>query len=265
MTILDVQNVTMRFGGLTALSDVNLKVDRGDTLGIIGPNGSGKTTLFNVISGIYRPTDGKIFFDGKDCTWLPGHQIARAGISRTFQMLRIFKDMSCFENMLVGYHQHISYGVLTAAIGLPAKHSSERVAKAEMMDLLEFIGLADYADMPAAEMSIGQQRLLALGRAVAMRPKMLMLDEPAAGLSPVNVDRLLATVTALQNRYDLTVIVIEHVLKVVMDMCNRVSVLDHGQKIAEGTPAEVKENHLVIEAYLGKEMDDEEIRVMFHS
>ncbi len=265
MTILDVQAVTQRFGGFTALSNIDLKVERGDTLGIIGPNGSGKTTLFNVISGIYKPSGGKIVFDGVDCTPLKAHQIAKAGVSRTFQLLRIFKDMSCFENMLVGFHQHISYGALTAAIGLPAKHSCERAAKAEMMELLDFIGLADYADMPAAEMSIGQQRLLALGRAVAMKPKMLMLDEPAAGLSPPNVDRLLDTVTALQKKFDLTVIVIEHVLKVVMDMCNRVAVLDHGQKIAEGTPAEVKENHLVIEAYLGKEMDDDQIRAMLHS
>jgi branched-chain amino acid transport system ATP-binding protein len=133
-----------------------------------------------------------------------------------------------------------------------------------MMELLDFVGLADYADMPAAEMSIGQQRLLALGRAVAMKPKMLLLDEPAAGLSPLNVDRLLGTVTGLQKKFDLTVIVIEHILKVVMDMCNRVTVLDHGQKIAEGSPAEVRENPLVIEAYLGKEMSDDEIRAMLH-
>jgi branched-chain amino acid transport system ATP-binding protein len=265
MSMLDVQDLTKRFGGLTALSNVNLKVERGDTLGIIGPNGSGKTTLFNVISGVYKPTKGRIFFDGIDCTPLPAHQIAKAGVSRTFQMLRIFKEMSCFENMLVGYHQHIKYGAVTAAIGLPAKYASERQAKAEMMELLDFVGLADYAHMPAAEMSIGQQRLLALGRAVAMKPKMLMLDEPAAGLSPINIDRLLETVTALQRKFDLTVIVIEHVLKVVMNMCNRVAVLDHGQKIAEGTPTEVKENPLVVEAYLGKEMDDDEIRSMLHA
>jgi branched-chain amino acid transport system ATP-binding protein len=265
MTILDIQGVTRTFGGLIALSNINLKVERGDTLGIIGPNGSGKTTLFSVISGIYRPTAGKVIFDGRDITELKAHEIAKAGIARTFQMLRIFQDMSCFENMMVGFHQHIPYGVWTAAFGLPLKHSSERAAKAEVMELLDFIGLADYADMPASEMSIGQQRLLALGRAVAMKPKMLMLDEPAAGLSPLNVDRLLDTVSALQKQFDLTVIVIEHVLKVVMNMCNRVAVLDHGQKIAEGTPAEVKDNHLVIEAYLGKEMDDDQIRAAFQS
>lgn len=265
MSMLEIRDLTKRFGGFTALSNINLKVGRGDTLGIIGPNGSGKTTLFNVISGVYKPTKGNIFFDGIDCSALPAHEIAKAGVSRTFQMLRIFKDMSCFENMLVGYHQHITYGAVTAAIGLPAKYSNERQAKAEMMELLDFVGLADYAHMPAAEMSIGQQRLLALGRAVAMKPKMLMLDEPAAGLSPINIDRLLDTVTALQQKFGLTVIVIEHVLKVVMNMCNRVAVLDHGQKIAEGSPAEVKEDPLVIEAYLGKEMGDDEIRSMLHA
>jgi branched-chain amino acid transport system ATP-binding protein len=265
VTILDIQGVTIQFGGLTALSNINLKVERSDTLGIIGPNGSGKTTLFNVISGIYKPKAGKIVFDGHDITNAKPHLIAAAGVARTFQMLRIFRDMSCLENMLVGFHQHIHYGTLTAAIGLPAKYRNERAARREMMELLDFVGLADYADMPAGEMSIGQQRLLALGRAVAMKPKMLMLDEPAAGLSPLNVDRLLDTVSALQKKFDLTVIVIEHVLKVVMDMCNRVAVLDHGQKIAEGTPAEVKDNHLVIEAYLGKEMEDEQIRAALHS
>jgi branched-chain amino acid transport system ATP-binding protein len=265
MTILEVQDVTQRFYGLTALANVDLKVERGDTLGVIGPNGSGKTTLFNIISGIYKPTAGKIMLDRVDITPLRPHQIAKAGVSRTFQMLRIFQEMSCFENMLVGFHQHISYGVVTAAIGLPAKHSSEKAAKAEMMELLDFIGLADYADMPASGMSIGQQRLLALGRAVATKPKLLLLDEPAAGLSPLNVDRLLDTVTALQKKFNITVIIIEHVLKVVMDICNRVAVFDHGQKIAEGTPAEIKDNHLVIEAYLGKEMDDDQIRAALHS
>jgi branched-chain amino acid transport system ATP-binding protein len=265
MTILDVQDVTLRFGGLTALSNVNLKVGRGDTFGIIGPNGSGKTTLFNVVSGIYKPVTGKVFFDGNDITKGKPHEIARAGISRTFQMLRIFQEMSCLDNMLIGFHQHIAYGTWTAALGLPAKNASERSAKAEMMDLLDFIGLSDYADMPSAELSLGQQRLLSLGRAVAMKPKMLMLDEPAAGLSPINVDRLLETISSLQKRFDLTVIVIEHILKVVLNICSRVAVLDYGQKIAEGTPSEVKDNHLVIEAYLGKEMNDEQVREMLRS
>lgn len=265
MSILNLRGVTLRFGGLTALNNIDLKVERGDTLGLIGPNGSGKTTLFNVISGIYRPSSGTIEFENSDITRFRPHQIAKAGVARTFQMLRIFQDMSCFENMLVGYHQHIPYGAWTAMIGLPEKYRSERLAKAEVMALLDFIGLADYADMPAAEMSIGQQRLLALGRAVAMKPKVLMLDEPAAGLSPLNVDRLMETVSALQKRYDLTVIIIEHVLKVVMDISNRVAVLDHGLKIAEGTPAEIKDNHQVIEAYLGKEMDDQKVKETLNS
>jgi branched-chain amino acid transport system ATP-binding protein len=263
--LLEVRNLTRRFGGVTALSMIDFSVSAGETRGIIGPNGSGKTTFFNVISGIYRPTEGTVVFDGIETTRMKSHQIAALGIARTFQMLRIFRDMSVLDNVLVGYHQHLSYGALSAAFSFPSKTGGERVARADAYNLLEFVGLADYADMPAGEMSIGQQRLLALARAVAMRPKMLMLDEPAAGLSPPNVDRLLDTVLALQREFGLTVIIVEHILKVVMDTCSIVTVFDHGQKIAEGPPRAIKDDHLVVEAYLGKEMDDDQIRAVLHA
>lgn len=259
--LLDVKGLTKSFGGLVAVNNLDLEIETGEVRGIIGPNGSGKSTLFNLISGVYSSDPGgRIVFDGHDITGRESHEIARLGIARTFQLLRIFSGMSALENLLIGHHGHIRYSTASAILGTRSVRTEERRVKEEMMELLAFIGLADYADMPAGEMSIGQRRLLALGRAIAMRPKLLMLDEPAAGLSPVNVDRLLDTVIALKKRYGLTVVVIEHILKVVMETCETVTVLDHGEKIAEGPPAVIKEDPRVIEAYLGKEMGDAEVR-----
>jgi branched-chain amino acid transport system ATP-binding protein len=264
--LLDIKNLSKRFGGLAALSNVDLAVKPGAVHGIIGSNGSGKSTLFNLISGIYNPEPGaRIVFDGDDITGWEPHEIARHGIARTFQLLRIFSGMSVLDNLLIGHHGLIRYNAASAAIGSRRVWAEERRVRQEMMELLAFIGLADYAEMPAGELSGGQRRLLALGRAMAMRPKLLMLDEPAAGLSPLNVDTLLDTAMALKDRFGLTVIIIEHILKVVMDTCETVSVLEHGEKIAEGTPAQIKDNHRVIEAYLGKEMDDAEVRAFLRS
>ncbi|HXX82735.1 MAG TPA: ABC transporter ATP-binding protein [Casimicrobiaceae bacterium] len=259
--LLEIAGFSKRFDGLVALSNVDLNLEDGEVRGIIGPNGSGKSTLFNLISGIYKPEPGgSMFFNGEEVTNLQPHEIARRGVGRTFQMLRIFSQMTVLENLLVGHHCHTHYGTASAIVGLRTVWEEERRVRGEMMDLLAFIGLADYARMPAGELSGGQRRLLALGRAMAMRPKLLMLDEPAAGLSPVNVDKLLETVIALKQRYALTLIIIEHILKVVMDTCDVVSVLEHGEKIAEGPPAAIKDDHRVIEAYLGKEMKDAEVR-----
>ncbi|KAB2850057.1 MAG: ABC transporter ATP-binding protein [Hyphomicrobiaceae bacterium] len=264
--LLEVANLSKHFGGLRAVSNVNFSIKRGEVRGIIGPNGSGKSTLFNLISGVYTPEPGaRVLFDGEDITGLPSHDIARKGLARTFQLLRIFSGMTVIENMLIGHHALIRYGSAAACIGSRAVWLEEKRVRAEMMELLAFIGLADYAEMPAGELSGGQRRLLALGRAMAMKPKLLMLDEPGAGLSPTNIDILLETVHELKNRFGLTVIIIEHILKLVMDTCERVTVLEHGEKIAEGTPAEIKENHAVIEAYLGKEMKDEEVRAFMRS
>jgi len=264
--LLEVSGFSKHFGGLAAVSNVDLQIGKGEVHGVIGPNGSGKSTLFNLISGVYRPEPGgTMYFDGEDVTGLPPHQIARRGVARTFQMLRIFSQMTVLENLLAGHHCHTHYGTAAAIIGAPSVWQEEHRVRSEMMDLLAFIGLADYARMPAGELSGGQRRLLALGRAMAMRPKLLMLDEPAAGLSPVNVDKLLEVVLALKERFGLTLIIIEHILKVVMDSCSVVTVLEHGEKIAEGPPAAIKDDHRVIEAYLGKEMDDAEVRAYLRS
>ena len=263
--ILETENLSKRFGGLQALDRFDFALAEGEIRGLIGPNGSGKSTFFNLVSGVYRPDEGsRIRIGGMETTGAEPHEVAARGVARTFQLLRVFAEMTVLDNVLVGHHVHVSYGPFAAVLGLRRVHEREREVREEMMELLAFIGLADFAALPASELSIGQRRLLALGRAMAMRPRLLLLDEPAAGLSPVNVDNLLRIIVGLKERYGLTVVIVEHILRVVMDTCGKVTVLDHGQKIAEGTPDEVKQDHAVIEAYLGREMEDEEVRRALH-
>lgn len=258
--LVHVDGLSKSFGGLKAIDEIDFDVEDGEIRGLIGPNGSGKSTFFNLISGVYSVDAGAVTFDGKNITnWQP-HEIAAAGVARTFQLLRMFTEMTVLENLMIGHHCHVKYGTFAGIFRVQKVAREEKEIHDEMIDILSFIGLADFAGVPASELSIGQRRLLALGRAIAMKPKLLMLDEPAAGLSPVNVDNLMNIMVQLKKKYGLTVIVVEHILKVVMDTCDRVSVLDHGVKISEGTPEFVRDDHAVIEAYLGKEMEDDEVR-----
>ena len=259
--LLRTENLSKHFGGLRAVDRIDFALEAGEVRGLIGPNGSGKSTFFNLVSGIYRPDEGsRVWIDGEETTREEPHEIAARGVARTFQLLRVFAEMTVLENLMIGHHLHVEYSSFSAALGTRGVRRRERKVREEMRELLAFIGLADFHAMPASELSVGQRRLLALGRAMAMRPRLLLLDEPAAGLSPVNVDNLLRIILDLKQRYGLTVVIVEHILRVVMDTCGTVTVLDHGQKIAEGPPEEVKNDHAVIEAYLGREMGDEEVR-----
>ena len=263
--LLQTEKLTKNFGGLTAISNLDFAVAEGEIRGLIGPNGSGKSTLFNLISGVYQAdkNGGRIEFNGTDITKMSPHDIARLGVGRTFQLLRIFPEMTVLENVLVGHHPHVKYSNLAASLGLGRVWAEERRMKERMLEILDFLGLADFAGMPGTELSFGQRRMVALARAVAMEPKLLMLDEPAAGLSPANIDELQNIIALLRDKRGLTIIVVEHILKVVIESCDKVTVLQQGAKIGEGTPDEISNDERVVEAYLGKEMHDEDVRAFF--
>ena len=278
MTILKTDEITMKFGGLTAVKEFNLGINKGEIVALIGPNGAGKTTAFNMITGVYRPTEGKIKFDGEDITGIKPHDITKGGMARTFQNIRLFKDLSVLDNVFIANHLHLKSNIAEATWGKiqPILASPLSVFKSEKSSflnkllsretnyqreerevnerahmLLEKVGLVDLKDEKASSLSYGLQRKLEIARALATNPKVLLLDDPAAGMNPKETNDLTEFIREIREDFDLTIFLIEHHMQVVMDISDRIYVLDHGETIAEGDPYDIQNNDRVIQAYLG--------------
>ncbi|MHB9132431.1 MAG: ABC transporter ATP-binding protein [Armatimonadota bacterium] len=256
MSLLSIQRLTHAFAGLTAVDDFNLELQRGELVAVIGPNGAGKTTLFNLITGVYRPTQGCIAFDGVEIVGQPTHRIVQRGIARTFQNIRLFKDLSVLDNVRIAQYGQSSYGIVDSLLRLPRFTREEASLHQSAMDLLGVFGLADSAQTIAKNLPYGQQRRLEIARALATRPTLLLLDEPAAGMNPMEADELMRLILWMHQEFHLTILLIEHQMPVVMGTAQRISVLNFGKTIAEGTPEEIRAHPAVIEAYLGEETEE---------
>ncbi|MCE5335122.1 MAG: ABC transporter ATP-binding protein [Desulfobacteraceae bacterium] len=253
MALLEVKEVTHFFGGLRAVYNLNLSLENGELVGLIGPNGAGKTTMFNLVSGFYRPTEGEIRFNGKDISGLRPHQVTSLGIARTFQNIRLWNSLSVFDNLCISQHHLLGYGFLQSVLRTPKFRSSERRVKKTAEEMLRMLGLSHYALEFPKNLPYGLQRRVEIGRALSLRPKLLLLDEPAAGMNPGEVDELIDLIRWIRDEFKLTVLLIEHHMRVVMNICERIKVVDFGETIADGSPEQIRQNRRVIQAYLGEE------------
>jgi branched-chain amino acid transport system ATP-binding protein len=249
---LNAEHISIRFGGLVAVDDVSFNVPRHGIVSLIGPNGAGKTTFFNILTGLYSPTEGRVYLDGRDVTGRKPHRIAALGLARTFQNIRLFNLMTAEENVMVAMHSHLRSGIVSTVLSMPWQRREERAARNTAAELLDFVGIADTRYEYARNLSYGDQRRLEVARALALRPQVLLLDEPTAGMNPQESAVFVDFVHRVRDEKGLSVLLIEHDMSVVMRVSERITVLDRGGKIAEGTPEEIRTNERVVEAYLGK-------------
>ena len=251
--VLDVCNLGIDFGGLTAVDGFNITIGPTEISGLIGPNGAGKTTIFNLLTGVYQPTRGSVLINGIDIKGMPTHKVNRLGIARTFQNIRLFTDMTALDNVKVGMHHAIKCSFLSSLLHLPSYYKAEKKANEKAMELLDFMGLADVADVKAGSLPYGVQRRLEIVRALATNPSIILLDEPAAGMNPSETTELMHQIRRIRDTFHIAIFLIEHDMNLVMNVCEAIAVVNYGRLIAKGTPDEIRANPAVIEAYLGKE------------
>lgn len=252
MSLINATRVVKRFGGLTAVNKMDFSLEKGEIVSIIGPNGAGKTTFFNTITGIYKPEEGQILFNGKSLIGLRPDQIAERGISRTFQNIRLFSNMSVIENILVGMHPHLKQSAVDSLLRLPSFKKEELDSEKKAEELMEYVGVKGVGNELAKNLPYGAQRRVEIARALAADPLLLLLDEPTAGMNPLETEDAIKLFRRIRDEKGITVLLIEHDMRVVMNISERISVMDYGEKLAEGTPAEIRSNPRVVEAYLGK-------------
>ena len=256
LPVLDVRNLGIDFGGLTAVDSFNITIGPTEIAGLIGPNGAGKTTIFNLLTGVYQPTRGSVLVNGIDIKAMPVHKVNKLGIARTFQNIRLFSEMSALDNVKVGMHNEIKCSFLASLLRLPAYYRAEAAANMKAMELLDFMGLADVADQKAGSLPYGVQRRLEIVRALATNPSIILLDEPAAGMNPSETAELMHQIRRIRDTFHIAIFLIEHDMNLVMNVCETIAVVNYGKIICKGTPEQVRQNPAVIEAYLGKEDND---------
>jgi branched-chain amino acid transport system ATP-binding protein len=252
--LLKVDNVSMVFGGLRAVSNLSMHIDEGELIGLIGPNGAGKTTAFNMITGVYTPTEGKVYFNGQQSSGKKSYQVTQMGMARTFQNIRLFSELSVIDNVKIAYNMHVTYNLADAIVRDGKYLSEEEFITQKALELLKIFHLEEEAHEVAKNLPYGKQRRLEIARALATEPKLLLLDEPAAGMNPQETKELMEMIRWIRKEFNLSILLIEHDMGLVMGVCERIYVLEYGMKIAEGTPNEIKQNARVIEAYLGEEV-----------